>query len=93
METNGGPLVSNQVYDMLDLGKAWLNMDSITNIISLAHMPSTKLPMIQRERESIFGAHANIIEQFRQMSNGMYAMNPLSKHSYTTSKFQFMETV
>ena len=65
--TNGGPLVSNQICNILDLGKAWFNKDSIANIISIAHMTSKYMP--------------NEIVQFRQMSNRLYAMNQLSNDS------------
>jgi len=39
LRTAGGPLVSNQVCDITDLGKAWFNKHSIINI-SLVHMTS-----------------------------------------------------
>jgi len=61
--TNGGPLVSNQVCDIRDLGMAWFNKDSITNIISLAHMTSKYKATYdsERDRVSIFGEQAKKI--------------------------------
>jgi len=46
-------------------------------------------------REKAFLVHMpNKVARFRQMSNGLYAMNPLSNDSYTTTKiFQFAKTV
>jgi len=47
------------------------------------------------EKETAILVHMpNKIVRFRQMSNGLYALNPLSRDSYTTTnKFQFVETV
>ena len=86
--THGGPLVSNQVCDIPDLGKAWLNKDSIANIISLAHKVT-----YDSERERAFLVHMpHKIVQFSQMSNGLYAMNPLiDDNCTTTNKFQFVK--
>ena len=55
--TNGGPLVSNQICDIPDLGKAWFNKDSIANIISLAHMISKYKVTYDSEKEKAFLVH------------------------------------
>jgi len=55
--TNGGPLVSNQICDIPDLGKAWFNKDSIANIISLAHMTSKYKVTYNSEKEKAFLVH------------------------------------
>jgi len=57
--TNGVPLVSNQICDIPDLGKAWFNKDSMANIIRLAHMTSKYKVTYDLERDmAFFGSHA-----------------------------------
>ena len=75
--------------------QGWFIKESIANIISLADMASKYKVTYDSDRAQEFLVHMPIkIVQFRQMSNGLYAMNLLSKGSYTkTNKFQFVETV
>jgi len=57
LRTNGGPLVSNQICDIPDLGKAWFNKDSIAIIISFAHMTSKYKVTYDSEKEKAFLVH------------------------------------
>ena len=78
--TNGGPLGSTMKCDVPHLGTHWFNPKWITNIISLAHMANHFPVTYDSGKEKAFLVHMpNKIVKFKQMNNGLYAMNPHDK--------------
>ena len=85
--TNGGPMISSMKCEVPHLGIHWFNENSMTNIISLAHMAAKYKVTYDSGKEKAFLVHMpNKIVKFRQFSNGLYGMHPEDPNSYVEKK-------
>ncbi len=93
--TNGGPMNSQQKCEVPHLGECWFNKDSITNIIALCDMTSKfRVTMDSNEETALLVHFPNKVVKFKQMSNGLYAMNPTKLESYgKLPKYQMIQTI
>ena len=85
--TNGGPMMSNQKCEVPHLGTHWFNENSMTNIISLAHMAARYKVTYDSGKEKAFFVHMpGKIVKFRQFQNGLYGMHPKDPDSFLKKK-------
>jgi hypothetical protein len=77
MNTNGGPMVTKQLCDVPFLGTVWFNKNSLTNIVSLAHMAERHKVTYDSSAKKAFFVHLpHKIVKFHQLSSRLYGMNP-----------------
>lgn len=93
--TNSSPIVTTQICDVPSLGQAWFNSESMTNIISLAHINKLYWVTYNSSNETAFLVHMpNKIIRFGQLQHGLYAMDPTKTNNIVpnNTKLQFTET-
>jgi hypothetical protein len=96
ISTNGGQLESNKKCDIPHIDNVGYNENSITNVISLKHMTDKfRVTMDSKEERALLVHMPDKIVKFKQLSNGLYAMDPNDKTSFEMKKkpFQFLTTV
>ena len=96
MSTNGGPISSSKKCDVPYFPNVWFNKNSITNIISLKDMTSKFRVTLDSDKEKALLVHMpDKIVKFKQMRNGLYALNPLEETNYTLKddKYQLVNTI
>ena len=96
IHTNGGVIVTKKKCQVPHLGEVWYNENSMANIISLKDMVKLYRVTFDSTKEKAFEVHMpNKVVKFKQFANGLYAMDPTDKDSYTEVQhnMQLLQTV
>jgi hypothetical protein len=96
ISTNGGVMKSHQKCDIPHIKDVWYNENSMTNIISLKDMTNKfRVTMDSKEELALLVHMPDKIVKFNQFSDGLYAMDPSDKKSFTVTKkpYQFLNTL
>ena len=77
------------------LGTVWFNKKSIANIISLSDMMKRFRVTMDSLRDKALLVHLpDKVVRFKEMKNGLYALNPNDKSSYIpNNKLQLVNTI
>eukprot|EP00957_Ditylum_brightwellii_P126516 9643001-Ditylum_brightwellii.AAC.1 len=77
MLPNGGPMTSDHIYDVPDLGTRWYSPDALTNIISLADLSSKYHITYDLEEDKALYVHLpDQVVRFPELKNDVYALDP-----------------
>ena len=96
LNTNGGIMESREKCDVPRLSTYWFNRNTLTNIISLAHMAEKFRVTYDSNVEKALCVHLpDRIVKFHQLRNNLYALNPSDKNylGEETDKAQFVNTI
>jgi hypothetical protein len=93
--TNGGPMTLTKSCDIPLLGTVWFNEKSISNIISLADMTKKFRVTMDLLKDKALLVHLpDKVVCFKEMKNGLYALNPNNKQNYISNKkVQLVNTI
>ena len=90
---NGGLMKSQQKFNIPYINGVWYNKNSITNITSMKYMTEKICIVMDSKEELALLVHMpNRIIKFKEISNGLYAMDLNNKESFiiTNKQYQFM---
>ena len=90
---NGGLMKLHQKCDISYINNLWYNKNSITNITSMKYMTEKICIVMDSKEELALLVHMpNRIIKFKEISNGLYAMDLNNKESFiiTNKQYQFM---
>lgn len=85
IDTSGGPMESNKSCDVVELGQAWLNENSLTNNFCLAHTTDSYRVRHDPGNERAFIAHLpNKEPRFYQLDTQLYDKTPNKTNLFFT---------